>query len=200
MFRPLPTEADRESDSVLADERDTGALERPLFPPSRAEKLEKEGWQPTEDARTEKLEVMMAAVETGGGQVSAFLTLAMSLSTEHFVLLGTPGLDKDVMLLAEEQFLDLTRSAQVTELMSLTRACHLFRDQVVTICTDFRYAFGVVHDFAEFWTRVCELLRPSPDVMHYILTHFHWLWDIINNTFLREWLMRTVLTGTASQF
>ncbi|KAK1806777.1 hypothetical protein P4O66_004804, partial [Electrophorus voltai] len=38
-------------------------------------------------------------------------------------------------------------SAQVAELMALTSACHLFRDQVVTICTDSRHAFGVAHDF-----------------------------------------------------
>ncbi|KAK1805455.1 hypothetical protein P4O66_019197, partial [Electrophorus voltai] len=39
------------------------------------------------------------------------------------------------------------RSAQVAELMVLIRACHLFRDQVVTIYADSRYAFGVTHDF-----------------------------------------------------
>ncbi|KAK1800694.1 hypothetical protein P4O66_005518, partial [Electrophorus voltai] len=33
------------------------------------------------------------------------------------------------------------------ELMALTRACHLFRDQVVTMYTDSRHAFGVAHDF-----------------------------------------------------
>ncbi|XP_049909744.1 phosducin-like protein [Epinephelus moara] len=46
----------------------------------------------------------------------------------------------------------------------------------------------------EFWTRVRQFLKPSPDVVHYILTHFHWLWDIINCTFLRDVLMRVVLT------
>ncbi|XP_019937706.2 phosducin-like protein isoform X4 [Paralichthys olivaceus] len=46
----------------------------------------------------------------------------------------------------------------------------------------------------EFWTRVRLFFKPSPDVVHYILTHFHWLWDIINHTFLREVLMRLVLT------
>ncbi|XP_053267716.1 phosducin-like protein [Pleuronectes platessa] len=50
----------------------------------------------------------------------------------------------------------------------------------------------------EFWTRVRLFIKPSPDVMHYILTHFHWLWDIINNTFLREVLMRLVLTVRAN--
>ncbi|XP_031173733.2 phosducin-like protein [Sander lucioperca] len=46
----------------------------------------------------------------------------------------------------------------------------------------------------EFWTRVRQLFKPSPDVVHYTLTHFHWLWDIINYTFLRDVLMRLVLT------
>uniref|UniRef100_A0A4W4DR89 Prostaglandin G/H synthase 1 n=1 Tax=Electrophorus electricus TaxID=8005 RepID=A0A4W4DR89_ELEEL len=64
-------------------------------------------------------------------------------------------------------------------------------------CTRTGY-YGENCTIPEFWTRVCELLKPSPDVMHYILTHFHWLWDIINNTFLREWLMRTVLTVRAN--
>ncbi|KAM9306392.1 prostaglandin G/H synthase 1-like isoform 3-T3 [Pholidichthys leucotaenia] len=46
----------------------------------------------------------------------------------------------------------------------------------------------------EFWTRVHLFFKPSPDVAHYILTHFQWLWDIINYTFLRDALMRLVLT------
>ncbi|XP_041666271.1 phosducin-like protein [Cheilinus undulatus] len=46
----------------------------------------------------------------------------------------------------------------------------------------------------EFWTRVRQFLKPSPDAVHYILTHFRWLWDIINYTFLRDVLMRLVLT------
>lgn len=46
----------------------------------------------------------------------------------------------------------------------------------------------------EFWTRVRQFLKPGPDVVHYILTHFRWLWDIINCTFLRDVLMRLVLT------
>lgn len=52
---------------------------------------------------------------------------------------------------------------------------------------------------AEFWTRVRHFLKPSPDVAHYILTHFHWLWDVINHTFLRDVLMRLVLTGQRSK-
>ncbi|KAK9532556.1 hypothetical protein VZT92_009935 [Zoarces viviparus] len=46
----------------------------------------------------------------------------------------------------------------------------------------------------EVWTRVRQFFKPSPEVMHYILTHFNWLWDIINYTFLRDVLMRLVLT------
>ena len=49
---------------------------------------------------------------------------------------------------------------------------------------------------AEFWTRIHHLLKPSPDSVHYLLTHFHWLWDLVNSSFLRNVLMRVVLTGT----
>ncbi|XP_056146312.1 prostaglandin G/H synthase 1-like isoform X2 [Lampris incognitus] len=50
----------------------------------------------------------------------------------------------------------------------------------------------------EFWSRVRQFLKPSPDVIHYILTHFQWMWEIINRTFLRDVLMRLVLTARAS--
>ncbi|XP_046871930.1 prostaglandin G/H synthase 1 [Hypomesus transpacificus] len=46
----------------------------------------------------------------------------------------------------------------------------------------------------ELWTRVRLLLKPSPDTVHYLLTHFQWLWSFINNSFLRDRLMRVVLT------
>lgn len=48
---------------------------------------------------------------------------------------------------------------------------------------------------AEFWTRLHELLKPSPAFYHFILTHFRWFWDIVNSTFIRDTLMRLVLTG-----
>uniref|UniRef100_A0A667WKN3 Prostaglandin G/H synthase 1 n=1 Tax=Myripristis murdjan TaxID=586833 RepID=A0A667WKN3_9TELE len=60
-------------------------------------------------------------------------------------------------------------------------------------CTRTGY-YGENCTIPEFWSRVRQFLKPSPDVIHYILTHFHWLWDIINSTFLRDALMRTVLT------
>ncbi|XP_068430344.1 phosducin-like protein [Clinocottus analis] len=46
----------------------------------------------------------------------------------------------------------------------------------------------------DFWSSVHQYLKPSPDVQHFILTHFTWLWDLINHTFLRDVLMRMVLT------
>uniref|UniRef100_A0A3B3BU84 Prostaglandin G/H synthase 1 n=1 Tax=Oryzias melastigma TaxID=30732 RepID=A0A3B3BU84_ORYME len=60
-------------------------------------------------------------------------------------------------------------------------------------CTRTGY-YGENCTIPEFFTRVRYFLKPSPNVVHYILTHFHWLWDIINSTFLRETLMRLVLT------
>lgn len=60
-------------------------------------------------------------------------------------------------------------------------------------CTRTGY-YGENCTVPEFWTRVRHFLKPSPNVVHYILTHFHWLWDIVNNTFLRDVLMRLVLT------
>eukprot|EP00064_Thunnus_orientalis_P014976 superscaffoldBa00002695_g15024 len=60
-------------------------------------------------------------------------------------------------------------------------------------CTRTGY-YGENCTVPEFWTRVRHFFKPSPDVVHYILTHFRWLWDIINYTFLRDVLMRLVLT------
>ncbi|XP_029974616.1 uncharacterized protein LOC115408159 isoform X1 [Salarias fasciatus] len=42
-------------------------------------------------------------------------------------------------------------SAQTAELVALTEACKLSRGKTVTIYTDSRYAFGVVHDFGVLW-------------------------------------------------
>uniref|UniRef100_A0A8C5MNZ5 Uncharacterized protein n=1 Tax=Leptobrachium leishanense TaxID=445787 RepID=A0A8C5MNZ5_9ANUR len=42
-------------------------------------------------------------------------------------------------------------SAQAAELIALTQACRLFIGKDVTIYTDSRYAFGVVHDFGQIW-------------------------------------------------
>uniref|UniRef100_A0A8C5NDR5 Prostaglandin G/H synthase 1 n=1 Tax=Gouania willdenowi TaxID=441366 RepID=A0A8C5NDR5_GOUWI len=47
----------------------------------------------------------------------------------------------------------------------------------------------------EYWTSIHLMLKPRPTVVHYILTHFHWLWNLINNSFLRDTVMRLVLTS-----
>ncbi|KAM9138980.1 uncharacterized protein ACDP82_008604 [Pangshura tecta] len=51
----------------------------------------------------------------------------------------------------ESAFLSSVFSSQVAELVALTRACILATDQTVTIYTDSRYAFGVVHDYGLLW-------------------------------------------------
>ncbi|XP_049907926.1 prostaglandin G/H synthase 1 [Epinephelus moara] len=45
----------------------------------------------------------------------------------------------------------------------------------------------------ELWTRVRLMLKPSPAVVHFILTHFKLFWDLVNSTFLRDTFMRLVL-------
>jgi len=48
---------------------------------------------------------------------------------------------------------------------------------------------------AELLTRIRSTLKPSPDNVHYILTHYKWIWDIINNiSYLRDAIMSYVLT------
>nr|ACO34913.1 cyclooxygenase-1a [Myoxocephalus octodecemspinosus] len=46
----------------------------------------------------------------------------------------------------------------------------------------------------ELWTRVRLTLKPNPSVVQFILTHFHWFWHLVNNSFLRGTVMRLVLT------
>lgn len=45
------------------------------------------------------------------------------------------------------------QSAQAAELVALTRACQLHKDKSVTIYTDSKYAYGVVHDHGVIWSR-----------------------------------------------
>lgn len=48
---------------------------------------------------------------------------------------------------------------------------------------------------AELLTWVKVSLKPSPNTVHYLLTHFKGFWNIINNiSFLRDAIMRYVLT------
>ena len=49
------------------------------------------------------------------------------------------------------------------------------------------------HDAAYWSSWLKEKIRPTPDTMHYLLTHFSWLWWIVNNVgFIRDPLMRVV--------
>lgn len=48
----------------------------------------------------------------------------------------------------------------------------------------------------EILTRIKLLLKPTPNTVHYILTHFKGVWNIVNNIpFLRNSIMRYVLTS-----
>ncbi|MGL5621227.1 RNase H family protein [Cetobacterium sp.] len=54
-------------------------------------------------------------------------------------------------------------SAQAAELVALTRACQLSEGKVVTIYTDSKYAYDVVHDFAKTWKqRHCKTADGKP--------------------------------------
>uniref|UniRef100_A0A667YG52 Prostaglandin G/H synthase 1 n=1 Tax=Myripristis murdjan TaxID=586833 RepID=A0A667YG52_9TELE len=60
-------------------------------------------------------------------------------------------------------------------------------------CTRTGY-YGQNCTIPEFWTKVRLFLKPNPNIVHYILTHFQFIWDMINNSFLRDTFMRLVLT------
>ncbi|KAK1786302.1 hypothetical protein P4O66_018008 [Electrophorus voltai] len=51
----------------------------------------------------------------------------------------------------------------------------------------------------ELFTWITSILKPSPNTVHYILTQYKWIWDIINNiSFLRDAIMRYVLTSRSN--
>ncbi|XP_043914220.1 prostaglandin G/H synthase 1 [Protopterus annectens] len=70
-------------------------------------------------------------------------------------------------------------------------------DEYECDCTGTGY-YGKNCTIPEFWTKVRLFYKPSPAFYHYVLTRFKWLWDIINHTFLRDLLMKTVLTVRAN--
>ncbi|KAJ1189940.1 hypothetical protein NDU88_006681 [Pleurodeles waltl] len=53
----------------------------------------------------------------------------------------------------EASWLQGVYSAQVAELVALTRACQLSTLMKVTIYTDSQYGFGIVHDFGQLWSQ-----------------------------------------------
>lgn len=56
----------------------------------------------------------------------------------------------------------------------------------------------MVRDFsltAELLTWIKSTLKPAPSVVHHILTHYKWIWDLINNiSYLRNSIMSYILT------
>ncbi|XP_034146327.1 uncharacterized protein LOC117593887 [Esox lucius] len=57
-------------------------------------------------------------------------------------------------------------SAQAAELFALTRACILAESLSVTIYTDSRYAFGVVHDFGTLWKMRGFITSTGTQIQH----------------------------------
>ncbi|KAJ1101152.1 hypothetical protein NDU88_006224 [Pleurodeles waltl] len=55
--------------------------------------------------------------------------------------------------IVEASWLEKVFSAQVAELIALTKACHAAVNLKVTIYTDSRYRFGIVHDFGQIWSQ-----------------------------------------------
>ncbi|XP_076006723.1 prostaglandin G/H synthase 1 [Genypterus blacodes] len=60
-------------------------------------------------------------------------------------------------------------------------------------CTRTGY-YGKNCSIPDFWIRIQLLVKPSTDTTHFFLTHFQWLWDFVNNTFLRGKIMKLMLT------
>ncbi|XP_045739045.1 prostaglandin G/H synthase 1 isoform X2 [Mirounga angustirostris] len=61
-------------------------------------------------------------------------------------------------------------------------------------CTHTGYS-GPNCTIPELWTWLRNSLRPSPSFLHFLLTHGRWFWELINASFIRDMLMRLVLTG-----
>ncbi|KAJ1112518.1 hypothetical protein NDU88_000781 [Pleurodeles waltl] len=55
--------------------------------------------------------------------------------------------------IVEASWLERVFSAQVAELIALTKACHAAVNLKVTIYTDSRYGFGIVLDFVQLWSQ-----------------------------------------------
>lgn len=58
-------------------------------------------------------------------------------------------------------------SAQAAELIALTEACKLANKKTVTIYTDSRYVFGVVHDFGTLWKYRKFLKSDGKPILHH---------------------------------
>ena len=62
-------------------------------------------------------------------------------------------------------------SAQAAELFALTRTCILSEGKSVTIYTDSRYAFGVVHDYGTLWKNRGFLTSQGTPIQHHLLVN-----------------------------
>ncbi len=60
-------------------------------------------------------------------------------------------------------------SAQAAELTALIKTCILAKDKTVNVCTDSRYACGVVHDFGTIWKHNIFLTSSGQPVAHHTL-------------------------------
>ena len=60
-------------------------------------------------------------------------------------------------------------SAQAADLIALTEVCKLAKDKSVSIYTDSRYAFGVVHDFGALWRHRKFLTSSGKQIAHHNL-------------------------------
>ncbi|XP_075842153.1 prostaglandin G/H synthase 1 isoform X1 [Microtus pennsylvanicus] len=60
-------------------------------------------------------------------------------------------------------------------------------------CTQTGYS-GPNCTIPELWTWLRNFLRPSPSFTHFLLTHGRWFWEFVNASFIRETLMRLILT------
>lgn len=60
-------------------------------------------------------------------------------------------------------------SAQAAELIALTEACKLATGKTVTVHTDSRFAFGVVHDFVVLWKHRNFLKSDGKLILHHTL-------------------------------
>ena len=59
----------------------------------------------------------------------------------------------DRLEMVKSERIDRGLSAQVAELVALTKALELSKGKMVNIYTDSRYAFGVIHDYMTAWGR-----------------------------------------------
>ncbi|XP_056274888.1 prostaglandin G/H synthase 1-like [Pseudoliparis swirei] len=60
-------------------------------------------------------------------------------------------------------------------------------------CTNSGY-YGDSCEIQELWIRFRLSTKPRRPILHYIMTHFQWFWDVVNSCFLRNAIMYLILT------